>query len=139
MVEIALTGKTNSGKSSLFKAATLIDVEIANRTFVTIKPNTGTGYVVIDCVDKERGVKCNPKVGFCKDGKRFVPIQLWDIAGLVPGAHEGRGLGLRFLDDVRQASVLLHIVDFSGTTDSEGLPTENYDPEDDIKFVEDEI
>jgi len=139
MVEVAIAGKTNSGKSSFFKAATLVDVEISNRTFVTIKPNTGTSYVVIDCVDKEFGVKCNPKSGYCKDGKRFVPIQLWDIAGLVPGAHEGRGLGLQFLDDIRQASVLLHVVDFSGMTDSEGKPTENHNPEDDILFVENEI
>ena len=139
MVEVAIAGKTNSGKSSFFKAATLVDVEISNRTFVTIKPNTGTSYVVIDCNDKEFGVKCNPKNGYCKDGKRFVPIQLWDIAGLVPGAHEGRGLGLRFLDDIRQASVLLHVVDFSGMTDSEGKPTENHNPEEDILFVENEI
>ncbi len=139
MVEVAIAGKTNSGKSSFFKAATLVDVEISNRTFVTIKPNTGTSYVVIDCIDKEFGVRCNPKKGYCKDGKRFVPIQLWDIAGLVPGAHEGRGLGLRFLDDIRQASALLHVVDFSGMTDSEGKPTENHNPEEDILFVESEI
>ncbi len=139
MVEIALAGKTNSGKSSFFKAATMIDVEIANRPFVTIKPNQGVAYVTIECVEKELGVKCKPRTGFCKNGIRHVPIRLWDIAGLVPGAHEGRGLGLQFLDDIRQASVLLHIVDFSGKTDSEGLPTENYNPEDDIKFVENEI
>lgn len=139
MVEVALAGKTNSGKSSFFKAATMIDVEISNRPFVTIKPNEGVAYVTIECAGKEFGVKCKPKTGFCKNGIRHVPVKLWDIAGLVPGAHEGRGLGLQFLDDIRQASVLLHIVDFSGTTDSEGLPTENYDPEDDIKFVENEI
>ncbi len=139
MVEIALAGKTNSGKSSFFKAATSIDVEISNRPFVTIKPNEGVAYVTIECAEKEFGIKCKPKTGFCKDGIRFAPVKLWDIAGLVPGAHGGRGLGLQFLDDIRQASVLLHIVDFSGTTDSEGLPTENYDPEDDINFVENEI
>ncbi len=139
MVEIALAGKTNSGKSSFFKAATMIDVEISNRPFVTIKPNEGVAYVTIECAEKEFGIKCKPKTGLCKNGIRYVPVKLWDIAGLVPGAHEGRGLGLQFLDDIRQASVLLHIVDFSGTTDSEGLPTENYDPEDDIKFVENEI
>lgn len=139
MVEVALAGKTNSGKSSFFKAATAINVEISNRPFVTIKPNEGVAYLTIDCIEKEFGIKCKPKTGFCKNGIRYVPVKVWDIAGLVPGAHEGRGLGLQFLDDIRQASVLLHIVDFSGTTDSEGLPTENYDPEDDIKFVENEI
>ncbi len=139
MVEVALAGKTNSGKSSFFKAATMIDVEISNRPFVTIKPNEGVAWVTIECVEKEFGIKCKPKTGFCRNGIRYIPVKLWDIAGLVPGAHGGRGLGLQFLDDIRQASVLLHVVDFSGTTDSEGLPTENYDPEGDIKFVEDEI
>lgn len=139
MVEVALAGKTNSGKSSFFKASTMIDVEISNRPFVTIKPNEGVAYVTVECTEKEFGIKCKPRTGLCKDGIRYIPIKLWDIAGLVPGAHEGRGLGLQFLDDIRQAAVLLHIVDFSGTTDSEGLPTENYDPEDDIKFVENEI
>ncbi|MBI2546836.1 MAG: redox-regulated ATPase YchF [Candidatus Aenigmarchaeota archaeon] len=138
-MEVALAGKTNSGKSSFFKAATMIDVEISNRPFVTIKPNEGVAYLTTECVEKEFGIKCKPKTGFCKNGTRFVPIKLWDIAGLVPGAHEGRGLGLQFLDDIRQASVLLHIVDFSGMTDSEGMPTENHNPEDDIQFVENEI
>lgn len=139
MVEIAVAGKTNSGKSSFFKAATMIDVEISDRPFVTIRPNEGVAYITIECVEKEFGIKCKPKTGFCKDGMRHIPVKLWDIAGLVPGAHEGRGLGLQFLDDIRQASVLLHIVDFSGMTDSEGRPTEDYDPEKDILFVEDEI
>lgn len=139
MVEIALAGKTNSGKSSFFKAATEVDVEISNRPFVTIRPNEGAAYVTIECVEKEFGVKCKPKTGFCKSGMRFIPVKLWDIAGLVPGAHDGRGLGLQFLDDIRQASVLLHIVDFSGMTNSEGNPAENHDPDEDIRFVEDEI
>lgn len=139
MLQIAVTGKTNVGKSSFFKAATMVDVEIADRTFVTIKPNVGIAYIIIDCVDKEFGVKCNPKTGMCKNGKRYVPVRLWDIAGLVPDAHLGKGLGLQFLDDVRQASALIHIVDFSGQTDAEGKPTSGYDPENDIKFVEDEI
>ncbi len=138
-MEIALAGKTNSGKSSFFKAATMIDVEISNRPFVTIKPTEGVAYVTIECVEKELNVKCKPKTGFCKDGIRYIPVKLWDIAGLVPGAHEGRGLGLQFLDDIRQASILIHVVDFSGMTDSEGKPTENYNPENDIKFVENEI
>jgi hypothetical protein len=139
MLEIALTGKTNSGKSSFFKAATLIDVEISNRTFVTIKPNRGIAYLIIDCLCKEFGVTCSPKLGICKNGKRFVPVVLWDIAGLVPDAHLGKGLGLQFLDDVRQASTLINVVDFSGLTDSEGKPTSGYDPEKDIEFIEKEI
>ncbi|MCS7106316.1 MAG: YchF-related putative GTPase, partial [Candidatus Aenigmarchaeota archaeon] len=92
-----------------------------------------------DCVEKEFGVKCNPRHGFCKNGKRFVPIKIIDVAGLVPGAHEGRGLGNQFLDDLRQASALIHIVDFSGLRDEEGRPTSGYDPSRDIEFLEEEI
>lgn len=53
-------------------------------------------------------------------GKRSVPIELLDVAGLVPGAHEGKGLGNKFLDDLRHADALVHVVDVSGTTDAEG-------------------
>jgi len=136
---IGLAGKTNTGKSSFFKAATMIDVEIADRRFVTIKPNVGIAFLIIDCVCKEFGVKCNPKNGKCENGKRFVPIRLVDVAGLVPGAHMGKGLGSKFLDDLRQASVLIHIVDFSGLTNEEGEPTTGYDPSFDIEWVEKEI
>lgn len=54
------------------------------------------------------------------NGTRSVPIDLLDVAGLVPGAHEGKGLGNRFLDDLRHADALVHVVDVSGTTDAEG-------------------
>lgn len=56
-------------------------------------------------------------------GKRSVPIELLDVAGLVPGAHEGKGLGNKFLDDLRHADALIHVVDVSGTTDAEGKTT----------------
>jgi len=136
---IGLVGKPSSGKSSFFKAATLIDVKITGIPFCTIKPNVGVGYVIIDCACKEFGVNCNPKTGYCKNGKRYVPVRLVDVAGLVPGAHEGRGLGSKFLDDLRQASALIHIVDASGTRDAEGKMTTGYDPENDIGFLEKEI
>jgi ribosome-binding ATPase YchF (GTP1/OBG family) len=138
-MEIGLTGKANSGKSSFFKAATMVDVEIASRPFTTIKPNIGIGYVIADCVDKQYGVKCKPNHGKCENGKRFIPVKLWDVAGIVPEAHLGKGLGLQFLDDIRQASVLIQIVDVSGLTDAEGKPTDNYDPCQEIAFVEKEI
>ncbi len=136
---IGLVGKPNSGKSSFFKAATMVDVKISNVPFTTIKPNVGIAYIIMDCVEKGFGKKCNPKNGFCRNGRRFVPIRLIDVAGLVPGAHEGRGMGNQFLDDLRQASVLIHTVDFSGKTDSEGNPTENHDPKKDVEFLENEI
>ncbi|MEK6819908.1 MAG: YchF-related putative GTPase, partial [Nanoarchaeota archaeon] len=136
---IGLVGKPSVGKSTFFKAATLADVEIASYPFTTIKPNHGIGYVKIDCIDKEFKTQCNPKHGFCVNHKRFVPVELMDVAGLVPGASEGKGLGNQFLDDLRQADVFIQIVDLSGKTDENGKETENYDVTKDITFLEDEL
>ena len=139
MVLIALVGKTNVGKSTFFNAATMVDVEISNRIFTTIKPNEGVGYVTTPCPCRELGKKCNPKNSECINGTRFIPIKLLDVAGLIPGAHEGKGLGNQFLDDLRQAPVLIHVLDMSGTTDTEGNPTKGHDPEEDIRFFEEEL
>lgn len=136
---IGLVGKPSSGKSSFFKAATMIDVKISSVPFTTITPNTGIGYVVIDCVCNEFNVNCKPRRGYCKNGKRFVPVKLVDCGGLIPGSHLGKGIGNKFLDDIRQASVLIQVVDCSGLTDAEGKPTTDYNPEDEIKFLEEEI
>lgn len=136
---IGLVGKPSVGKSTFFKAATLAEVEIASYPFTTIKANHGVGYVKVDCIEKEFGVKCNPRHGFCINGKRFVPVDLMDVAGLVPGASEGKGLGNKFLDDLRQADVFIHIVDISGETDIEGKPAKNHDPSEDVAFLEEEL
>jgi hypothetical protein len=136
---IGFVGKPSVGKSTLFKAATLAEVEIASYPFTTIKANHGVGYVKVDCLDKEFKTKCNPSHGFCINSKRFVPIDLMDVAGLVPGASEGKGLGNQFLDDLRQADAFVHIVDISGTTDIEGKQTEGHDPIEDVIFLEDEL
>jgi ribosome-binding ATPase YchF (GTP1/OBG family) len=136
---IGLIGKPSSGKSSFFKAATMIDVKISPVPFTTIQPNVGIGYVTIDCVEKEFGVTCNPRHGHCKNGKRFVPVKLVDVGGLIPGSHEGRGIGNKFLDEIRQASVLVQVIDASGMTDAEGNPTQGFNPEEEIKFLEEEI
>jgi hypothetical protein len=136
---IGLVGKPSVGKSTFFKAATLAEVEIASYPFTTIKPNHGIGYVKIDCIDKEFNTQCNPSHGFCINHNRFVPVDLMDVAGLVPGASEGKGLGNQFLDDLRQADVFIHIVDLSGKTNAEGKPVENYNVSEDIKFLEDEL
>jgi ribosome-binding ATPase YchF (GTP1/OBG family) len=77
----------------------------------------------------------------CIDGVRLVPVKLIDVAGLVPGAHEGKGLGNKFLDDARQAEVLIHVVDAAGTTDIQGqpVPAGTHNPLEDIEFVENEF
>jgi len=138
---IGIVGKPSTGKSSFFMAATSVAVERSERPFTTIKPNHAIGYVEVECVDKEFGVQCNPRSGYCIDGRRFVPVELLDVAGLVPGAHEGKGLGNKFLDDLRQADVLIHIVDASGSTNENGEKVQvgSYDPANDIRFLEEEL
>jgi len=136
---IGLVGKPSCGKSTFFKACTLADVLIAPYPFATIKPNHGIGYVKIDCIDKEFNVKCNPNKGYCINSKRFVPVDLLDVAGLVEGASEGKGLGNEFLNDLAGADALIHIVDVSGETDETGKETVNYDPRKDITMLENEL
>lgn len=136
---IGLIGKPSCGKSTFFKAATLADIPIASYPFTTIKPNEGIAYTKIDCVDKEFNTQCTPKEGFCINHKRFIPIKLLDVAGLVPGAHQGKGLGNQFLDDLNQADALIHVLDISGTTNEKGEPVENYNPINDVKFLEYEL
>ncbi len=140
-MEVGIIGKPSSGKSTFFKAATLAEVEISSRPFTTIKPNHAVGFVKVDCVDKEFNIQCNPREGYCVNGIRFVPIDLIDVAGIIEGAHEGRGLGLQFLNDLNQADVLIHIVDISGSTNEKGelVPPLTHDPIKDVLFLEKEI
>jgi len=138
---IGIVGKANVGKSTFFKALTLAEVLIANYPFATIDPNKGFGFVKVECVDKDFDVQCNPRTGYCIDHVRFVPVEVLDVAGLVPGAHEGKGMGNKFLDDLRQAHALIHIVDISGSTNDKGEPVEpgSYDPAFDVRFLETEL
>ncbi len=138
-MQIGLLGKTNVGKSTFFSAATETMVQIGNYPFTTIEPNVGIAYVKTECACKHFGI--NHKHSLCVGGTRFVPVKLIDVAGLVPGAHEGKGLGNKFLDDARQAEVLIHVVDASGSTDIQGhsIPAGTHDPLEDVKFVEDEF
>ena len=138
---MGVVGKPNVGKSTFFSAATLAHVAIANYPFTTIKPNIGMGYVRTPCVCREFNVTDSPGNSTCIDGTRLVPVELVDCAGLVPGAWQGRGLGNQFLDEIRQADALIHIVDASGSTDSEGKPCDpgTHDPREDVRFLEHEL
>lgn len=136
---VGLVGRPNSGKSTFFKAATLMDVLIANYPFATIKPNHGMGYVKLKDLATEYGKISNPREGYVKNGWRFVPFELMDVAGLVAGASMGKGLGNEFLNDLSAADAFIHVVDVSGETDGEGKPTTGYYPGDDIDIVEREL
>ena len=109
--------------------------------FTTIDPQRAVGYLQIDCACARYDLsgRCKPNYGSCVNGRRSVPIELLDVAGLVPGAHEGKGLGNKFLDDLRHADALIHVVDVSGTTDAEGKATRGYDPSADIEWLRSEI
>jgi ribosome-binding ATPase YchF (GTP1/OBG family) len=136
-LSIALAGKPNTGKSTFFKAATLVDVEIANYPFTTISANRGTSHVRVPCPCTQLEARC----GHCVGGVRFVPIELVDVAGLVPEAHKGRGLGNTFLDNLRQSEAIINVIDASGGTDIEGnvLGAPSHDPLEDITLLESEI
>jgi len=138
---LGIVGKPNTGKSTFFSAATLAPAEIANYPFTTIKPNRGVGYVRTPCVHEEFNVKDNPINSICLDGVRLIPVEFIDCAGLVPDAWQGRGLGNQFLDEIRKADALIHIVDASGGTDCEGrlCKAGEHDPLEDVKFLEHEI
>ncbi len=138
-MQIGLLGKANVGKSTFFSAATETPVPVGNFPFTTIKPNVGVAYVRTDCACRHFGV--DHENSLCADGTRFIPVKLIDIAGLVPGAHEGKGLGNQFLDDARQAEALIHIVDIAGATDIQGrpVPVGAHDPLEDVKFVQEEF
>ena len=139
---VGVVGKTNVGKSTFFAAATETPVKIENRPFVTIEPNVGVAYVRKRCAHVDLGLeKCDPVNSLCIRGWRFIPVKIMDVAGLVPGAHRGRGLGNKFLDDLRRADILLLVVDASGSTDPEGVPAKpgTYDPVEEVRSMIGEI
>jgi ribosome-binding ATPase YchF (GTP1/OBG family) len=139
MLSIALAGKPNAGKSTFYKAATMADVDVGNYPFTTIDPNRGVTHARTRCPCLDRERRCDSEN--CHDGKRYVPVELLDVAGLVPGAHEGRGLGNQFLDALTDADVILNVVDAAGATNAEGEPVEvgSYDPLEEADFIEAEM
>ena len=139
---VGLVGKPNVGKSTFFSAATKAPAEIANYPFTTIEPNRGVAYLRAPCPHPDFGLPgCTPRTGACRDGTRWIPVEALDVAGLVPDAHSGKGMGNQFLDNLRPADVLIHVVDATGATDAEGnpVPPGARDPADDVRFLEDEI
>jgi ribosome-binding ATPase YchF (GTP1/OBG family) len=138
---VGIVGKPNVGKSTFYSALTLATAQIASYPFTTLEPNRGVGYVRGPCPHTILDKPCNPHNSVCADGTRFVPIEVIDVAGLVPDAHDGKGLGNKFLDDLRQADAFIHVVDASGGTDFEGNPVGvgTHDPVMDVNFLEREV
>ncbi len=137
MITLALAGKPNCGKSTLYRAATMAPAEIANYPFTTIDANRGVAYVRVPCPCSSLPARC----GNCVDGIRYVPVHLIDVAGLVPEASTGKGLGNQFLDHLRQADAIINVIDASGGTDIEGTPDEigSHDPLEEIPMLQTEM
>jgi len=139
--KIGIVGKPSCGKTSFTNAACMTSFKVGSYPFTTIEANVGVTHVRTKCACQDFEVEDNPQNSICIDGTRLIPIKLIDVAGLVPGAHKGKGMGNQFLDDLRQADVLIHIVDASGTLDEKGqeVAAGIYDPVDDVNFLETEI
>jgi len=138
---VGIVGKPSCGKTSFTNAACKTDFKVGSYPFTTIEANVGITHVRTTCACADFDVEDNPQNSICIDRVRLVPIKLIDVAGLVPGAHEGRGMGNQFLDDLRQADVLIHIVDASGGLNAEGQEVDagSYDPAEDVRFLEEEL
>jgi len=138
---VGLVGKANVGKSTFFAASTMKTVDIAGFPFTTIKANKGVAYLRSPCVCRELGVEDNPVNSACVDGVRLVPVDLIDCPGLIRGAHEGKGLGNQFLDEVRRADALIVVCDAAGATDDSGQPVTpgSHDPIEDVRMFESEF
>jgi ribosome-binding ATPase len=140
-MEVGVVGKPNVGKSTFFNALTLLDVPMAPYPFTTVTPNRGVAAVRAPCPHPEKGTACTPGNAKCVDGTRWVPVSLVDVPGLVPGAHEGKGLGHKFLDDLRATDGFLQVVDLTGSTDAEGRLTApgSQDPAAEVGWLEEEL
>ncbi|MFQ5406381.1 MAG: redox-regulated ATPase YchF [Candidatus Micrarchaeia archaeon] len=141
MVLIGIIGKPNAGKSTLLNAVSDANAQVANYPFTTIKPNKGIAFVFAYCPHEELNLQCKPRNSKCKEGKRLIPVNVVDVAGLVEGAHEGKGMGNQFLSDVATADALVIVSDASGATDSEGNPCDagNHDAVEDVSMVLNEL
>ncbi|HSB82862.1 MAG TPA: YchF-related putative GTPase [Nitrosarchaeum sp.] len=140
-IKIGLIGKTNTGKTTFFNAATLSHSEISTYPFTTKKPEKAMANAITPCVHTEFNVQDQPQNSKCSDGWRFIPIELIDLPGLIKDAWAGKGLGNQFLSVATQSDAILHVVDVSGSVDSSGKITDvgSGDPISDVADIEEEL
>jgi len=140
-IRLGLIGKTNTGKTTFFNAATLSSEQISSYPFTTKKPISGVSNAITLCVHPEFKVKDNPNNSKCVDGWRYIPIEIIDLPGLIKDAWKGKGLGNQFLSIAAQSDALLHVVDASGGIDSTGQISEagTGDPISDFADIEEEL
>ncbi|MFN3910343.1 MAG: YchF-related putative GTPase [Candidatus Anstonellaceae archaeon] len=136
-IKIGVIGAPNKGKSTFFAALTKVKVAIADYPFTTIDPNIGIARLPVKCVCSSLGIKCNSKN--CENGIRYVPIELIDVAGLVKGAHLGKGMGNAFLDQLIKADGFIQVIDASGETDLDGKKTIDFPIEQEVGFLKEEL
>jgi ribosome-binding ATPase len=131
MMKVGIVGMPNAGKSSLFNALSRAGAEAANYPFTTIEPN-----VAVVPVHDERLDAVAKTIG----ASSIVPdtIEFHDIAGLVAGAHQGEGLGNKFLANIRETDALLHVVR-AHHDESVIHPEGKIDPASDIETIETEL
>lgn len=140
-IKLGLIGKTNTGKTTFFNAATLSSEEISSYPFTTKKPVTGISHAITLCVHPEFKVQDNPNNSKCVNGWRYIPLEIIDLPGLIKDAWKGKGLGNQFLAIAAQSDALLHVVDASGGIDSTGQisQTGTGDPVSDFADIEEEL
>jgi len=140
-IKLGLIGKTNTGKTTFYNAATLSSEEISSYPFTTKKPVSGTAHAITLCVHPEFKIQDNPNNSKCVEGWRYIPVELIDLPGLIKDAWKGKGLGNQFLSIAAQSDALLHVVDASGGIDSSGKISEvgSGDPISDFADIEEEL
>ena len=130
-MKIGIVGMPNAGKSSLFNALTRAGAQAANYPFTTVEPNVAVVGVPDERLDRVAAtIGARPVV--------HETIQFHDIAGLVRGAHQGEGLGNKFLANIRETDAILHVVRVH--KDAQVVhPEGRVDPLADVETIETEL